>query len=276
MSKALLAVKLQAPAASIRKGADGAHDGVGRKAVVCVVHISAGQGTGGGERRIGFCQGLAGAGDCRGVVGAVDLNGDAAAGAVDAGDLKGLVDIVAHVQVVEGAVGRKAPGTGCIDRKGTDGANDGVGRKAVVGVVDVGAGEGAAGGDRSIGLGQGLAGAGDCRGVVGAIDLNGDGAAGTVDARGRIGLADVVAQIQAVKGAIGGKTPGPGRIDTKGADGAHNAVGREAVVGVIHVAARQRAAGRQRRIGLVKRHAGTADRGRVVDTNDHDGNRDRT
>ena len=68
------------------------------------------------------------------------------------------------------------------------------------------------------------------------------------------GFVDVLSNVQAVKGAVGGEAPGASGVDRQAADGAHCRADREAVGCVVHVRAGQRAAGAQGGVGLRQCH----------------------
>ena len=97
-SKAELAVKDQAPSASMEKS----ELWRGGEGVVGVIDVGAGEGAGGGQSRVGFREGDGGGGDGGGIVGAVDGDLNGAGGAINGGDVEGFADRVSGIQRVEG------------------------------------------------------------------------------------------------------------------------------------------------------------------------------
>ncbi len=140
------------------------------------VDIGDGQGATCGEGAVGLVQLHVGAAEHGGVVGAVDGDGDAGLGAVGAGDLEGVHQFLADVQLVVGGIGDVAPVAGRVDAEGAvvaggAGLGDESGR-----AVDVGDAEGAAGGEGAVGFVQLHVGTAEHGSVVHAGDGDGQGA----------------------------------------------------------------------------------------------------
>ena len=111
-----------------------------------------------------------------------------------------------------------------------------------------------AGGEIFIHAGAGAG--GDARRVVGAVDGHLHGSQGAVGRCHRERVGDGGADVQVVKGAVGGEAPGAGRGDAERAGRAGRGGLRHKGRWAVHVADAQRAAGAQGGVGLSQRHHG--------------------